>query len=65
MRARLIHAAAGRLNESIAAEGGFLAAGRLPHGALAISAHLRRAAVFDGDFIPHSYSGRVCTTARL
>jgi hypothetical protein len=28
-----------------------LSAVRLPHGALAISAHLRRAAIFDGDSI--------------
>lgn len=31
---------------------------RLPHGALTISAHLRRDAVFNGDSIPAYYSDR-------
>jgi hypothetical protein len=38
---------------------------RLPHGALAISAHLRCAAVYDGDLIRCSYSGRDCASARV
>src|SRR6266487_943010 len=37
LRLRALHAAAGRLNWSIAAEGGFLPAGRLPDGSSALA----------------------------
>src|SRR6266536_5452822 len=49
MRARLIHPTAGRLYGSRLRRRSTNSAVRLPHGALAISAHLRRAALFDGD----------------
>src|SRR6266540_4292213 len=49
MRARLIHPTAGRLYGSRLRRRSTNSAVRLPHGVLAISAHLRRAALFDGD----------------
>src|SRR6266516_4546198 len=49
VRARLIHPSASRLCGSRLRRRLIHSAGRLPHGALAISAHLWCAAIFDGD----------------